>query len=299
MKGTPRGFSLAIWSRAWLTLTLFVSLAAVSAAQVAPEKRLKLPPPPADLPGRINYLARQLSGVALDDSGPLTSQIEKLVLDHMRSWLSSHPPAFQSEASPASQCCDAGSSLKAQQIPYDVQVRSELERIFGQLHYPLDARCAAFATPFRTGQLIGLGYSLGWTEFNRASVVALFQISGKTAQQVAVTHFVPYVDVQFRLFNPPASAADRIWFLAYGTRLGKSHPRLSAVLYGFDGTSLQNLWEKTDIYDGQISFTGDRVTIGYLNEDEFTQAVAAHTPAVRHTAAYHLGPKGFEVDYER
>ena len=260
--------------------------ATLGIAQIAPQKRIKLPPPPADLPAHVNYLAKQLYGVALDDSAPLTSQIEKLVLDHMGPWLSSHPPG-------------PGTAPEAAATPYDVRVRRELERVFGQLHYPVDARCAAFEKPFGTGELVGLGYSLGWDQFNRSSVVALFQINNGSAQQVGVSQFTPYVDLQFYLFNPPGPEADQVWFLAYGTRLGKSHPRLSAILYSYDGKTLQSAWEKTDIYDGRIRIDSDRVTINYLNEDEFTQAVAEHTPAIRHEAAYHLGSKGFELDYER
>jgi hypothetical protein len=268
-----------------VAIVLLASLG-VSSAQRAPEKRIKLPPPPADLPGHVNYLARQLYGVALDDSEPLTSQIEKLVLDHMGPWLSAHHPGSQSAAG-------------SRGFPYDVQVRRELERVFGELQYPFDARCAAFEKPFGTGELVGVGYSLGWDQFNRTSVVALFQINGETAQQVAVTHFAPYVDLQFQLFNPPPSAADQVWFMAYGTRLGKSHPRLSAVLYAYDGKRLQSLWQKTDLYDGRIAFAGDRVTVSYLNEDEFTQAVAARTPAVRHETVYRVGARGFDVESER
>ena len=122
----------------------------VSSAQTAPEKRITLPPPPADLPGHVNYLARQLYGVALDDSEPLTSQIEKLVLEHMGPWLSAHPPGSR-----------IGRRDRAS-FPYDVQVRRELERVFGELQYPFDTRCAAFEKPFGTGELIGVGYSLGW-----------------------------------------------------------------------------------------------------------------------------------------
>ena len=258
----------------------------VSSAQVAPEKRIKLPPPPADLPGHVNYLARQLYGVALDESDPLTAQIENLVLGHMGPWLSAHPPGSAPAAGPGD-------------VPYDVKVRRELERVFSELQYPFDARCAAFEKPFGTGEMVGMGYSLGWDQFNRASVVALFQVSGGAAQQVAVSHFTPYVDLQFQLLSPPQPDADQVWFVAYGTRLGKSHPRLSAALYAYDGKALQTLWQKTDIYDGRVSFAGDHMAINYLNEDEFTQAVAERTPAVRHETVYRLGPKGFEVDSER
>jgi hypothetical protein len=275
------GFSASVRRHA-MSLPILVLLVSTTAFG----QQANLSPPPADLPGHIAYLGKQLWGVPLDESAQLTSQIEKLVLDHMGPWLSSHPPG-------------AGSAAQSGAVPYDVKVRRELERVFGELHYPFDARCAAFEKPFGTGDLVGLGYSLGWTEFNRASVVALFQVTGGTAQQVAVTHFVPYVDLQFQLLTPAPSAADQVWFLGYGTRLGKSHPRLSAALYAYDGKTLETLWQKTDIYDGRISFSGDRMTINDLNQDEFEQAVAAHTPVVRHETTYRVGPKGLEVESER
>jgi hypothetical protein len=178
-------------------------------------------------------------------------------------------------------------------------VRRELEGIFSQLHYPFDARCAALDKPLGGGELVGLGYSLGWDRFNRASVIALFHLNGGTARQVAVSHFTPYVDLHFRVFDPPAAAAGQLWFLAYGTRLGKSHPRLSAVLYAYDGKTLGSLWQKTDLFDGRISFAGDRVTINYLNEDELTQALAARKTVVRHEAVYHVAASGFEAESER
>src|ERR1051326_3658514 len=43
--------------------------------------------PPTDLPGHVSYLAKQLYGVPLDESGPLTGQIQDLVLAHMQQWL--------------------------------------------------------------------------------------------------------------------------------------------------------------------------------------------------------------------
>src|SRR5438874_9973463 len=100
-------YAIALWSSA-----------GAGAAQ-AKKKPRTLPPPPADLPGHVNYLARQLLGVPLDESQPITGQVQKLVVDHFEEWLGSR-------ASPA------GSPARSNESPGDVQVRRELESVFAQ-----------------------------------------------------------------------------------------------------------------------------------------------------------------------
>lgn len=265
-------------------LVVLVVLALISPS-VAGARKKKKPPPPT-LADQVNSLARQLYGVPLDESQPLTDQIQKLVLDHMSQWLPAHPPTAES-LEPA-----AGA-------PYDVQVRRELESVFALLHYPIYALAATFAQPWGKEELVGVGYTLGWSDYDRANVVALFEADGASAKQAAITHFVPDTDLHYAFFAPPPAAAGQFWFLVYGTRLGKSHPRLSAVLYSFDGKALNALWQTRDAYDGQISVAGERVVINYMKESEFIDAVTNHTEAPRHEAAYHIGPKGLELEYDR
>ena len=102
----------------------------------------KAPPPPPTFPAQINDLAKQLPGVMLEDAGPITSQIQKLVVDHMSEWM-------------------------ANRTPTDVEVRRELENVFSLLHYPLEGLPAAFAQPWKGQIVIGAGYTLGWTDFDR------------------------------------------------------------------------------------------------------------------------------------
>ena len=83
---------------------------------VAESKKKTPPPPPADLPGHVNYLAQQLQGVMLDDSAPITDEIQKLVLDYLQEWM-------------------------ADRTPSDVEVRRQLEMAFSELHYPLWRAC--------------------------------------------------------------------------------------------------------------------------------------------------------------
>lgn len=241
------------------------------------KKPRRLPRPPADLPGHVNYLARQLYGVPLDESEPITSQIQKLVVDHLDEWLANRRPG------------DAPGS-----VPTDVQVRRELENVFAQLDYPLFGQPAVFAQSWRGSVLIGAGYTLGWTDYDRVNVLALYETREGKTHRVALTHFVPRTDLHYELL--PAPAAGNFWFMVYGTRLGKSHPRLTAMLYSFDGQSLKSLWETDDAYDGKISVGRDRVVIRYLKEEEFIRATEGHRAPPRHEAVYKVTPQGLELE---
>lgn len=263
-------------------ILLIIALLAAGPAALAKKKKQQ----PADLPTRVASIAQLLWGMPLDESQPLTSQVETLVLDHMNQWFTSHPP--EGQPSPGSG-------------PYAVEVRREIESLFADLHSPLYANVNTFERPFGDGRLLAAGYTLGWSDFDRANVIALYEIHGATVQQAALTHFLPDVDIRFHLFDPPPAAAGQFWFLAYGNRLGKSSPRLSAELYAFDGKALKSLWKIQDVYDGRFSFspTGGRVVMSYLKEDELTQAIASNQQVMRHEAAYHVAPDGLDQEYDR
>ncbi len=262
-----------------------VMFTCVVSASGAPRKHKK-PPPPDDLPTQVSKLARQLWGVPLDESEPLTSQVQKLVLDHMTQWINAHPP-------------DADATVKAGAVPYKETLRHEVESVFAKVRNPNYAIASTFLQSLGGKPVVGVGYTLGWSDFDRANVLAIYEATDAGYQQVAVSHFVPDVDLNFHFFQPPAGVSEQLWFLAYGTRLGKSSPRLSAILYSFDGKTLQPLWRTTDVYDGRISFEGDRVMISYLKEDELKQAILNHTPSVRHEASYQVASKGLALEYDR
>jgi hypothetical protein len=265
-----------------------VAVAAMMLACGAPvsaaAKKSKKAPPPDDLPTQISKIARQLWGVSLDESEPLTSQVQKLVLDHMTQWVNAHPPGDAAG--------DVGGS-------YNLKLRYELESLFAELRPPIYASVATFDQDLAGKPVLGVGYTLGWSDFDRANVLAIFEARSGGYGQVTVSHFVPDTDLNYQFMEPPAGDSGQLWFVAYGSRMGKSNPQLSAILYSFDGKTLQPLWRTTDVYDGRISFEGNRVVISYLREDEFTQAIVDRTPAVRHEAAYRVTPKGLEVEYDR
>jgi hypothetical protein len=232
---------------------------------------------PAGLPDQINNLARQLYGEPYYAAGAVPGQIQKLVLGSLIRWLNQ----------------DGGSRTKSA-YPMDVRVRMQLENDFSKLRYPWFSRPATFVRSWRHVQLIGAGYTLGWSDFDRVNCVALFErVAGRTSM-AAVTNFVPQADLYYA-FLPDSSNSD-FRFMVYGYILGKSQPRLTAILYSFDGKTLKNSWEKQDVYDGKINVTPETVTLRYLMEDEYVQAVQQNQFPPGHEAIYKVTPQGLALE---
>lgn len=258
-------------------VVLTIAAAVASPASIFGKKKKHKPQgPPPDLPGHVEYLAKQLYGLHLDESDALTSQIQKLVLDHMSEWLVQHPP-----------------SDKPTFVPYHVDVRRELENVFSKIQPPIYAWPSTFGEKWKESLLIGVGYTLGWSKYDRANVVALYESREGKVHPVAVTNFVPRVDLHYEFLPPPASGD--FWLLVYGTRLGKSHPRLSAELYDFDGQTLKSLWKTEDVYDGKMEFQNDRVVISYMREKEFIEATTYGRTPPRREAVYRITGQGLEL----
>lgn len=259
----------------WLALATLA--AAFCATPAFARKKHKAPPgPPADIPGHVLYLARQLPGMALDESQPLTSQIQKLVLDDLQSWLAAGGAA-QGDAS----------------VPLDVRVRRHLENDFSKLHAPLAGDPLVFVQPWQGQNLIGAGYTLSWSDYNRINVIALFPAVQGKPQLAALTDFVPHCNLNYAFFAP--SSAGDFRFMVYGFRLGKSQLRLTAAVYAFNGKTVQQIWETKDAYDGKIEFSGEKFTIRFLKEDEYIQAVESNTKPPRYEAVYQVTPAGVSL----
>ena len=267
-----RSVFVPLSSRAEFFLLLLALALSFPLSVLAQGKKNAPPPPPADLPGHINYLAQQLYGVMLEDATPVTDEIQKLVLAQLQQWM-------------------------ADRAPSDVEVRRELEMAFSELHYPLFGLAAAFAQPWKDQVVIGAGYTLGWSNIDRTNVVAIFSSRLGHGRLVTVTNFVPRTDLHYAFPQEPEGGDLR--FFVYGFRLGKSQPRLSAIFYSFDGQSLKSLWEAHDLYDGKINFGKDKVVIRYLNEDEYIHEMAEGRKPPRHETVYAVTPKGLEVQSER
>ena len=265
MHGSLSRYSLTLR----IPLMLLVALMLVLGA--AEGKKKKTAPPPTGLPAKINELAKHLYGVALEDSAPITSQIQKLVQDDLTEWM-------------------------ANRTPTDVEARRHLENDFSLLHYPLEGIPVSFAQPWKGQIVIGVGYTLGWSVYDRQNVLAIFVSSADKSHLVTVTDFIPRVDIHYQTL--PQFAWDDLRFFVYGFRPGKSQPRLSVVLYSFDGHTLKSLWEKQDIYDGKIDFMNDKVVVRYLNEDEYVRTGAENRVPPRHMATYQLNAAGIQLTDE-
>lgn len=238
-------------------------------AAEAMKKKAEGPPSPSDLPAYVSYQAWKLRGKHLDQSGEITGEIQKRVFDHLQEWI-------------------------ADRNVSSVEVRRELESAFAKLRYPTFAWPKCFAEPWKGGVVVGAGYTLGWTRNNRVNVLALFERREEKTRLVTLTPFVPYTDLNYEFL--PARGSDDFWFFAHGTRPGKSHPRLSAVLYAYDGSSLKALWEARDVYDGKMNMEEDKVTIRYLKETEFIQETSHGRNPPRHEAIYRITPQGLELE---
>jgi hypothetical protein len=251
---------------------LFAAALSFLVSVVAEGKKKTPPPPPADLPGHVNYLAQQLYGVMLDDSAPITDEIQKLVLDHLQEWM-------------------------ADRTPSDVEVRRQLEMAFSELHYPLVGEPAAFAQPWKGQVVLGAGYTLGWSDYDRLNVVAIFSSRLGHSRLATVTNFVPRTDLHYAF--PQEPEGDTLRFFIYGFRPGKSQPRLTAIFYSFDGQNLKSLWEAHDVYDGKMDVEKDKVVIRYLREEEYTREQAHRRKPPRHQTIYTITPGGLEVQSEQ
>ncbi len=269
-----QGRKRAGWIRCALGVVLL--LCAFAAAPALARRKKKVTGPPADLPGHINYLAHQLYGVPLDSATPITSQIQTLILNHLQEWFAS----------------GAAQDAKSNE-PLDVRVRQQIEDAFSELHYPLDGKAAVFMQSWKGGQLIGAGYTLGWPDFRTVNVLALYEYQARKARFLTLTHFVPRTDLRYAFLPPATNGILR--FIVYGLRLGMSQPRLTAILYAFDGSKLYPLWEIHNAYDGKLQVAPDKVTLRYLKENEYVQYEERGQKPPRHEAIYKVTPQGLAL----
>ncbi|MGH9355984.1 MAG: hypothetical protein ACRD10_07630, partial [Terriglobia bacterium] len=263
-------------TRRWVAAVAMVLLLACVAEARSSKNRER----PQNLPDRIDRLARQLEGVRVYDAGLISNQIQTLVLGSLAAWISRNV-----------------SSDAAFQYPLEVRVRRQLEQDFSDLHYPLFGRPAVFVRSWKGGELIGAGYTLGWSDFDRVNTLALFNASAGASRLAAVTNFVSGTDLHYGFLPPSASGDFRL--LVYGNRLGKSQPRLTVALYVFDGKSLRQVWQRQDLYQGKLRFTPQSVTLTYLIEGEYIQAVQQGQLPPRHEAIYRIAPGGLTLETER
>jgi hypothetical protein len=255
-------------------------LCAYAAAPALAHRKKKKKVQPPGLPDQVNALAEKLYDVPLDDSTPITSQIQTLVLNHLKQWF----------ASDAAQKPDANE-------PLDVKVRQQIEFALAKLHSPLEGKAAVFIHPWKGGELIGAGYTLGWPPFRAVNTLALYEYKDSSARLLTLSHFVPRTDLHYA-FIPDAPNGDPR-FVVWGIRLGMSQPRLTAILYSFDGVKLQTLWGVHNAYDGKIQVTPDTITVRYLKLSEYVQYVERGQKPPRHESIYKVTPSGVTLVTDR
>lgn len=223
---------------------------------------------------------RPLYGVQLIDAGKVPAQAQKFVLSHLTAWMTGG--GFQLN--------QPGSYSP------DVRVRMKLEQYFSKLQYPIFGSPVVFAKPWKGGELIGALFTLGWSDFDRVNTFALYESKGGVTRQAATGSFFSGPEMQYALLPPSPAGAFR--FIIYGNRLGKSQPRLDVALYSFDGKQLQKLWQQENLYDGRITVTPGTVTLRYLIESEYVQAVQQGQWPDWHEDVYRITPQGVAFEAE-
>jgi hypothetical protein len=232
----------------------------------------KKPAPKPGLPDHVAALGRKLYGLDIDDAKPTTDEIQKLVIGHLNTWIANRTPNI-------------------------IQVRHELEQAFSKLEYPAAGTPSIFISPWKNVTLIGAGYTLGWSNIWRVNVLVIYENQNGHTREVTTTDFVPRTDLHYTIL-PPSDTGD-FRFLAYGRRLGMSHARLSAILYTFDGKTLQSQWKTENLFDGKLTANANTVVISYVDQDEYIrQTQQGHLPP-RHQQTYKVTPQGLQLESTR
>jgi hypothetical protein len=230
--------------------------------------RKKKPTAKPGLSDHVAALGKKLYGLDIDEAKPITDDIQKLVVGHLNTWIANRTPDI-------------------------VAVRHELEQVFSKLQYPAVGTPSIFIASWKNVNLIGAGYTLGWSNIWRINVLVIYENQNGHTREVTTTSFVPRTDIHYAIMEPSGTGDFR--FLAYGWRLGMSHARMSAVLYAFDGKTLQTQWKMENLFDGKLNATSNTVIISYVDRDEYIrQTQQGHLPP-RHQKTYQVTPQGLQM----
>lgn len=235
------------------------------------QARKKQAKPQPGLPDHISSLGKKLYGLDVEEAKPVTDEIQKLVVDHLNTWIANRSPNI-------------------------IEVRNELEQAFSKLESPANGTPSIFIAPWKNVNLIGAGYTLSWSNIWRVNVLVIYENENGKTREVTTTDFVPRTDMHYAIVAPSPGGDFR--FLAYGWRLGMSHARLSAVLYSFNGKTLASQWQVDNLFDGKLSANNNTVTISYVDRDEYVrQTQQGHLPP-RHEKTYKVTPEGLQLESE-
>ena len=268
--------SLKIWLRIWFFLSLSVILGFSLESGAAQGHNVSRPNSDSTA-SFIRAWVGALDRTDMTDALPMNYHIQELVIRYVEDYVT-RKGDFQSISS--------------------VDLRRDLEiSVFGELKWPFQAMVRTFKHPWKDGYLIGVGYSLRWTDQNRFNAIGLFFIQRGKITRLGLTNFVPGANLSFEIFPP--SNQDEFLFLVSGVRKGKSHPRLSLVLYSLKEGELKSLWKRVDIYDGKFQVENAGLRITYLKEEEFIHETRYGRLPSRYEALYSRKGSEYSLEYDK
>ncbi|MFQ5663803.1 MAG: hypothetical protein ACE5HL_08225 [Terriglobia bacterium] len=98
----------------------------------------------------------------------------------------------------------------------------------------------------------------------------------------------PLPDRYIRLLALNIPGVHRVAFLAYGTRWGDAHTRLTAIAYVFDGKQLKSIWSRRDVPRGELKLEQGTIVLYSVND--------MVRPWQERTEVYRITPKGIELE---
>ena len=223
----------------------------------------------------ITTWSKTLVKYDIEDSRKMNLHIRRLVFGHVEQYLNGQ---------------EAGSVSQ-------VEVRRQVERLFDGVKWPLNVIVKTFLKSWKQERLLGVGYSLGWTEQNRYNAVAIYSLGGGKIREVSVLEFVPGPDLRPFDFVPTENP-DEWLLLVHGFRKGKSHPVLSAALFAFEGGQFQPIWEKLHVYDGKLKVEDGNLVISFYQEEELIREAHQRRLPPRYRAVYRRQDSTYVLDTE-
>ncbi|MFB3815951.1 MAG: hypothetical protein ACE14L_17745 [Terriglobales bacterium] len=111
-----------------------------------------------------------------------------------------------------------------------------------------------------------VGYSLAGAATYSRSWIGVFGPSvpgGQYRMLSAVDNSLPSKTIA--LWPKPLQMDDKIVVLAYGVNWGDAHNRLTVIAYSFDGHTLNPIWSRSDLPQGQIKIEGRKIKLTFLS----------------------------------
>ncbi len=140
------------------------------------------------------------------------------------------------------------------------QLREKLSRTLSWWDSPSLEVATVLAWGEEQSPLFIIAYTIGYSAINGRSFVGVFGARDGVYRLVASVED-PLPDRYIRLVPIDSERADRIAFLAYGTRWGDAHTRLTAIAYVLDGNELQSIWTRRDLPRGHLKLEHGKILL--------------------------------------